>query len=98
VDIAASGTWVYDGSVRQPVDVVALPFDFWYEIARADGDTGPDEIPAEMGPDGVLYYVRFRMAGNADEPTWVDSGGQATLAEAKAVAERRLQSDITWSA
>ena len=91
------GVWIYDGSVAQPVDIVALDFDFWFTIAEADGALEADEAPQAFGPDGWLYYHRFTRAGDRSEPTWVDSPGYATIDEAVVSAEARVPSPIVWS-
>ena len=94
--IVKSGRWLYDSSVEKPVDIVALDFDYHYEIAHADGTLDAGEQPQPMGEDGVLYYVRFRSAGDKRTPTMVDSRGLAALSEAIAIAEQQAPSPIRW--
>lgn len=95
--IVRTGRWLYDDSVEQPVDIVGLDVDFWYEIARADDALDPDESPTPLGTDGLLYYVRFRHAGEESTPTWVDSGGHPTVDGAVHEAEAKVPSPIRWS-
>lgn len=95
--IVRSGTWMYDGTVEQPVDIVSLDSDWWYELAAAEDSLDADEHPRPMGPDGVLYYVRFRKAGSPDTPTWVDSIGHADVADAVQTAEANAPSPIRWA-
>ena len=92
-----SGTWLYDDAVPKPVDVVGLDFDFWYEIGRADDQLEPDEMPQPLNADGVLYYVRFRSAGDESLPTWVDSPGFDTIEAAVAEAQAKAPAPIEWS-
>lgn len=94
--IVKTGTWLYDGSVQTPVDIIALDYDWWYSLTEADGLLDPDEQPEAMGPDGCLYYVRFRKALQLAESTWIDSPGHATLAEAMRYAESIIVGGITW--
>lgn len=94
MQIVRSGSWLYDEQVYLPVDIVSLDFDFWYEIAKADDQLEPCEMPQPGGPDGVLYYVRFRQAGSHDQQTWVDSGGHQTIEEAVRIAETTAPSPI----
>jgi hypothetical protein len=47
-EIVRKGEWLYDGCVPKPVYAVKLNYDFWYEIAKADGTLEPDEEP-ELG-------------------------------------------------
>lgn len=94
--IVRSGSWLYDDTVERPVDVIALSYDFWYEIGKADGTLDDGEEPSVMGPDGCLYYVRFRHAGDLTEPTWVDSGSYDELDAAVAEADAKAASVIRW--
>lgn len=94
--IVRRGTWLYDGQVRRPVDIVALDHDFWFSLGEADDSLEPGEQPQVLGPDGYLYYVRFQKAGDPTSPTWVDSGGFESIAEAKALAETTAPSPIRW--
>jgi hypothetical protein len=96
VEIVRTGRWLYDGSVERPVDVVGLTYDFWYEIAKADDRLDPGEVPMEPDENGLLYYVRFRRAGETSTPTWPDSGGSADLEAAVRAAEVRVPSPIRW--
>lgn len=92
-----SGRWVYDGAVELPVDIVALEYDFWYEVAAADGTLEEGASPSPLGADGSLYYVRFRRAGDSEVPTWVDSQAFNSPAQAMHAAETRVPTTITWS-
>lgn len=94
--IVRSGWWRYDNAVDLPVDVVALDFDFWYDLALADDMLDEGEQPTPLGPDSCLYYVRYARAGSLAYPTWVDSAGFASLEEAMAVAPARVPSPIRW--
>lgn len=84
-----SGSWMYDGTTKMPVRIVALPYDHWYELAKADDQLEPGEEPTPLGPDGVLYYASF---------TSVDSSGFSSIEAAQAAAEARLGSPIQWDA
>ena len=95
--VVRSGTWKYDGSVDKPVDIVSFDFDWWYELAATEGSLGAAERPRALGPDGVLYYVRFRKAGSLETPTWLDSEGHADLDEAVSAAEATAPSPIRWT-
>jgi hypothetical protein len=97
VRIVCTGQWLYDDSVAQPVDIVSLEYDFWYEIGRADGALDDGEEPVPLGPGGVLFYVRFSKAGSTDSPTWVDSGAYESIEEAQEDAQSRATSPIKWA-
>jgi hypothetical protein len=94
--IMRTGDWQYDGAVRMPVDVVALDVDQWFQLRRADGDRHTREEPQPLGPDGVLYFVRFQGAGQTTTPTWVDSRGHSTVEEAMSTAQAKVPWPISW--
>ena len=96
VRIVRSGEWLYDDSVEKPVHIVALDFDFWHEVGRADDALEEGETPRPLGPDGCLYYVRFAHAGDRSTPTWVDSSGDTSLEAAMASAQGKMPTTITW--
>lgn len=95
--IVRSGSWIYAGEVEKPVDIVGLPYDFWYELARVDEQLELDETPLPLNEEGLLYYVRFRHAGETSEPTWPDSSGYDSINAAIVNAEARVPSRIVWA-
>lgn len=96
MQIIQSGAWLYDNTVEKPVDIIGLTFDFWYDLALADDVLDPGEEPEPLGADGMLYYVRFQLAGSQSMPTAVDSVGHPTVAQAKSVADEKVGSSIVW--
>jgi hypothetical protein len=60
--IVREGVWLYGGSVETPVDIVALDYDWHFNLGNEDGHLEPGEEPTPLGPDGWLYYARFRRA------------------------------------
>ena len=95
--IVKRGRWRHEGSVEMPVDIVAFEFDWWHEHARQDGTLEPGTEPVPLGDNGLLYYVRFRRAGERSEPTWVDSSGHETAAAAMADAQEQSPTPIRWN-
>ncbi|GLI28254.1 hypothetical protein ARHIZOSPH14_24960 [Agromyces rhizosphaerae] len=96
MQIVRSGHWLYANAVMQPVDIVGLPFDFWFELAKADGQLEADEESSPLGEGGLLYYVRFRHAGDSTEPTWPDSVGYSTIEAAMRAARNSVAAVIHW--
>ena len=96
INIVKKGTWLYDGQIEKPVDIIALEYDFWYEIAKADGMLEPDEQPGPFGSNGELYYVRFQRALEKEGPTWVDSIGHPNIDEAIEIAKSKVTGEIRW--
>ena len=95
--IVASGSWIYAEAVARPVDIIAVDYDFWHELARADGELEPGESAQPPDANGLLYYVRFRNAGEPVERAWPDSAGHDTIDAAKRTAETRVPGRITWT-
>lgn len=94
--IFRSGRWRYADATDKPVDIVGLPYDFWFELAKADEQLDPDEAPQALGEEGLLFYVRFKQAGEAATPTWPDSMGYLTIDLAMKAAEKRAPTSIIW--
>lgn len=90
--VAASGTWIYDGLLPLPVDVVGVDRDLWNDIGVEDGD---EDEPQPLGPDGLLYYVRFRAAGQ-DRYPWPEGAAFDDLDAAKRSAEAQAPSPVVW--
>jgi hypothetical protein len=89
---AATGTWLYDGSVPHRVEILACNYDrihagYLEEMEHVLQDHGYEMDlpgpPRPLGPDGVLYHV------------W-SSPDFDTIAEAKAWAETQPCGPITW--
>ena len=94
--IAASGSWLYDGTVPTSVLIVRLDYDFWYSIGEADGELADDEAP-DLNPEGHLYYVRTTPGWSPGQPFWADSLGSKSLADAKVAAQDKVPGLITWA-
>jgi hypothetical protein len=94
--IVRTGTWLYGGSVEKPVDIIALDYDWWYSLAKEDGQLEQGEMPLPLGSDGYLYYVRIQRAMSPTEPTWVDSDGHQQLSDAMKAAEEKVTGGIQW--
>jgi hypothetical protein len=91
VRIMKTGRWLYDGSVYGPVDIVALDFDYWYEIAPAEGALEEGELPETPDDGEALYYVRYRDAGKRSLPSGVDSAVSFTISDAMRTVEQTVQ-------
>jgi len=96
MDIVRRGRWLYADAVYRPVDIIGMPYDFWFELGRADGQLEPGGTPQPLGEAGLLFYVRFKHAGETAEPTWPDSAGYTTIGRAIVAAEEKAPSEIVW--
>jgi hypothetical protein len=88
--VVARGLWYYAGTVRLSVEIVSLPYDYWFKVGVADNILQSGDEPRPLGPDGVLYYVTFTAL--------LDSPGFPTVEEAKAHAQTRAPTPIAWEA
>ena len=93
VNVVATGTWVYGGTVASPVWIVCADFDFWYEVAAADDALEPGETP-DLNDDGLAYYFAFREP--SPDRFWPDGGGFPTVDEAQRAAAQRVPTPIRW--
>lgn len=96
MQIVRTGQWRYGNAVNYPVDIVGLPYDFWFELAKSDDQLDPGETPTTPQADGLLYYVRFTHAGEMTTPTWPDSIAYASVESAMRAAEDQAPTPITW--
>ena len=95
-EIVKVGIWLYDNLVEKPVDVIALKYDYWYELYETDGLLEPDDKPEKLGPEGKLYYVRFQSASEQDVRFSPDSEGFQTIEKAMLAAEAKVTGKIEW--
>jgi hypothetical protein len=87
--VVAVGDWLYDGSVRETVEIVAFDYDFWFELP---GDDGRREWkPYPLNEDGFLYYIR-----HGSEPLPIKPF--ASMIEAKQWIEEQPWAPVTWRA
>jgi hypothetical protein len=94
--IIRTGRWLYGGSVEMPVDVIGLDYDWWFESSKGADMLEPEEKPMALGEQGLIYYARFKRAGETNEPTWVDSDGHTTPEQAMIAAESKAPTPIVW--
>jgi hypothetical protein len=94
--IIRAGHWLYDGTVKMPVDVIGLDYDWYFESDKGAFGAENAEQPMPLDDEGLIYYVRFRSAGKSDEPTCVDTAGHVTPEEAMLAAESKIPTGIIW--
>jgi hypothetical protein len=95
--IIRTGHWLYGGSVPMPVDIIGLDYDWYYESSsKGAGILEDDDRPIPLDSSGLIYYARFRKAGETAEPTWVDTVGDATPEDAMLAAESKIPAGIIW--
>lgn len=77
-----------------PVFIIATDYDFWFQVAKADGDLEPGEQP-DLNAEGRLYYLSFRCLRD-DGTFWPDSVHYKSIDEAKAAGQSRVPTPIVW--
>ena len=84
-----TGTWLYAKEVPCEVRIVR------HHTLYGSADY---EDPPEIAEDRSVecFYVLFQTP--AGEPNWVGGGAALTLAEAVALAERKLGPSLAWAA
>jgi|GEM_PF-1680567 len=92
-EIVLSGEWLYDGTAPMPVHIVRMNYDYWYELAKAEGRLELGEKP-DLNEEGCRYYLLF--SDKPGPPWWPDESGGASVAEAKRRAETALPSEVQW--
>ena len=93
-DVVAKGTWLYDGTTLQPVFIVRLNYDFWYELGK-DENALEDGEESCLNENGFRYYVSFQGI-RVDGSFWPDSLGDMTIEAAKATAQSKVPSAVSW--
>ena len=94
IKVVAEGAWTYGGSTRKRVWIVEADYDFWYEVAAAEGALEPAEQP-DLNADGVTYYYAFEAP--AEGRFWPDGGGFKVRQDAQRAAEAHLPSAVEWN-
>lgn len=91
--MVAEGDWLYDGAVSRPVWIVRTDVDVWFEIAKADDQLEPGEVP-RLNDEGHVFYACFQRP--VPDAFWPAGGGSPTLDDAKRRAQARVPAGIAW--
>ena len=95
-EVLDSGRCLWHGVTKTGTHLVRMPYDYWYELGRADGSLEPGEKP-ELGSDGFGYYIIW-----GDDPLgWNISGvslpTMKSAREARSWADREAKSKVEWN-
>lgn len=96
VEVVVVGEWRYADTQTRQVVVLRTNYDFWYEIAKADGKLESDEQPS-LNADGFRYYLLYDTWPEGGQ-FWPDGIGSLTEQDAKEAAEKMLPSPVRWLA
>jgi len=96
LEIVRVGTYRNGFLSRAHADIIALDYDWWHSLAETDDQLEPGEEPMPLNAQGVIYYGRFKQALQEAEPTWPDTFGHASIAEAQHALELKIGKKIRW--
>lgn len=72
------GRWLYNGQLLKGVRILAINYDYWYEVEEADGLDMSDEEPA-LNEQGEMYMIEWMNASFTQRESF--SVGRLDLAE-----------------
>ncbi|MCB2410517.1 hypothetical protein [Hymenobacter lucidus] len=87
------GFWYYDSVLLQGVIVLAINYDYWYEIEKEDGFDMTGEVP-ELNDKGEMYLLVWTDAEFGK--TQRHSVGTLELESTVALAEKVVNQPIEW--
>ena len=94
--ILDSGRCLWHGSTDIGAHLVRIPYDYWYELGKADGNLEPDEQP-ELGPDGFGYYIIWGDNPLGCNISGVSSPTMKTRDKARTWADHEAKSKVQWN-
>jgi hypothetical protein len=87
------GRWLYDGVQAKGVIVVAINYDYWYELGELDGFNLPEQTPV-LNEQGEIYLLNWTDASFANQES--HSVGRLDLDETRALACSIVSQPIQW--
>jgi hypothetical protein len=87
------GRWLYNGQILKGVRILAINYDYWYEVEEADGLDMSDEEPA-LNEQGEMYVIDWMNASFTQRESF--SVGHLDLAETLALAQSVVKQSIEW--
>lgn len=87
-NLVLRGQWLYDNSVHKTVQIFSIDYDYYFEIAKADGQLETAEQPI-LNEHGETYMIKWD--DNADFNSFGPrENGGLTLHEAKHIVEGKV--------
>ncbi len=87
------GYWYYDEILKKGVAIIAINYDYWYEIDKADGFDVTDQHPV-LNENGESFMIGWYDAEFKTIESYHDAG--INLEDAIAKAEMILGQKIEW--
>jgi hypothetical protein len=91
--ILKKGRWKYDDLIDKGVIIVAINYDYWYELEKADGFDMTDEKP-ELNEMGEMYMIEWTDKDFEKQESF--SVGTLELASTIEQAEIVVNRKIEW--
>ena len=95
-EILDSGRCLWHEVTDTGAHLVRIPYDYWYELGKADDNLEPDEEP-ELGPDGFGYYIIWGENPLGWNISGVSSPTMKTPEEARTWANHKAKSKVEWN-
>jgi hypothetical protein len=87
------GRWLYDGRILKGVRILAINYDYWYELEESDGVDMSDEEP-ELNEQGEMYMIEWTDVTFTKMESF--SVGRLELAETLELAQSVIKQPIEW--
>jgi hypothetical protein len=87
------GNWLYDGRILKGVRIVAINYDYWYDVEESDGFDMSEEEP-ELNEQGEMYMIEWTNVSFTKKESF--SVGLLDLSETLELAQSIVKQPIDW--
>ena len=87
------GKWLYDGQILKGVRIVAINYDYWYDLEESDGFDMSEEEP-ELNEQGEMYMIEWLNVSFTKQESF--SVGLLDLSETIELAQSIVKQPIEW--
>jgi hypothetical protein len=87
------GKWLYDGRILKGVRILAINYDYWYDVEESDGFDMSAEEP-ELNDQGEMYMIEWMNASFTKMESF--SVGLLDLVETRELAQFIVKQSIYW--
>jgi hypothetical protein len=87
------GKWLYGGQILKGVRILAINYDYWYDLEESDGFDMTEEEP-ELNEQGEMYMIEWMNASFTKLESF--SVGLLDLAETRELAQSIVKQPIEW--
>lgn len=87
------GKWLYDGRILKGVRILAINYDYWYDVEESDGFDMSAEEP-ELNEQGEMYMIEWMNASFTKMESF--SVGLLDLVKTQELAQSIVKQSINW--